>query len=720
VADQGLKYTISATDKSKSVLRGTLGELDKFRSKATSILMAPFRAMTSLKGLGLQTNIRLVQSMVGQLDSFIDRGARMDATQKSFVALTGRSEQASMRLARRLQEQSNGALTLARSMELANRGLSSGMSAGDIGTTFDFISKKAFTTGTRLESALEKVMTGLIRGSTLFLDDFGVLVDGVEQVRRDFDAIHGKNAFDQLTPAAQKAEIVRAAIADMNRQMSAFGVTGKESAFQWARIKSSLKGSLDYLAAAAVKSDAIRGILADASSLVTDIASGLEGKDAGKTLQMLAGGARKVLGAALTDAGRLLIKGAIEYVPKLLHGLFEAAKRFASYLGDLLKTVAQGLVASVKLLLDRTGLVGLTEEQRDEAKKRANAKLPGLPGFGDLGKWLGAGGGKPFAETTGAWADMVDRFKHSGFGKDDMEKQSGAARGNRTFYERRSLERERLGIDRELASLQRRGGGAYSVSEVRHGRDVFARDLQENPELARLSGKDRHARLTNILAEERAARMKQLQERKRLIGEEMVRANQPKAAGAVPMPAPKAIAIDLEAVGQKGGEVLGHWLDVIGNGLASMYKKLFPDRLMLMGAKGLPLEMKSEPAPTTQPAAMHSGSPGEIRAKKASEWPDPTFGIGDRIGAAMSALFGNFTPDFPQVTPPTSREDLMDRYGADAAHPRGGAGDQAIETAATASAESAEHLRVASETMLSSARASSRAAKELTQQVGMI
>ena len=500
--------------------------------------------------------------------------------------------------------------------------------------------------------------------------------------------------------------------------MSAFGVTGKESAFQWARIKSSVKGAVDQLAGAVVKSDAMRGVLTDVSTLVTNITRGLEGKDASKTLAALAGGARKIFGAIFIDVGRLLTKELLQGAKVFGNAILQSLVRVVDYLGQLGGVLIDKLMGNVQLLMDKVPGMGLGKNERLIATVMAGRPLPGLPKVPDLGKLFGDDK-PPFANTAGAWADMIDRFKNSGFGKDDMEKQSDAARRKRTFYERRNLERERLGIDRELASLQRRGDGSYSVSEMRHGRDVFARDLQENPELARLGGKDRRARLMNILAEERAARMKQLQERKRLIGEEMARANQPNIEQAPP----KFPQVDWAAMGgdQKPG----------GRGLMQAIQenisKMFGRQLMLLGGVALPFHMvnsreaQRRGVPTSQPATTQPA--GETPAAKHGgvyESLKTLNDFTDRAINATGALIGTFDPSTTPPGPPASMEDFRHRYGAEARPRGGGRTGQAIEAAATATEESAEHLRVASETMLASAMAGRQAATELMRVVGVI
>lgn len=324
----------------KSVLRG-------FASLATKPITIPikfgFNALAALRDINLGL-VPLVRGVARGVDSIIERGGRLDLVRKSFESLTGRSGAQMQYLARQLVAASNGTLRLGQAMEIANRGLASGLSLSDLRTTLDFISKKAATTGKEASESLDKVVTGLARGSTLFLDDFGILVDGVEGVKRGFDAIKGSGAFDQLGPAAQKAEIVRQAMVEMRQQMSRIGVSGKDVFFSWQGIKNQIGDAVDKLAHAAVKSGAVRDALGSLRSGLGGIARHFEqggsisdilfGKKGGQS-----GGLFGVLKGGLVDLGEAFGRGVLYAVAKGAGGLLQIVGSWAGSIRNAFVTI---------------------------------------------------------------------------------------------------------------------------------------------------------------------------------------------------------------------------------------------------------------------------------------------------------------------------------------------------------------------------------------------
>jgi hypothetical protein len=236
-----MSFTVRVLDETRKGFGSVMKGAAWFTKSMTSALTAPFRAVTSLNMMAGLYNVKAItdgfKAVYDGIDRIATESAKMKVVDASFESMTGRAGKYADSLAKDLKDAALGMITLTRAKEVANRALASGMNVDQLRTAMEFISKKAVTTGIDAGQALQTVITGLSRGSTLFLDDFGVLVDGTDQVKRDYDAIAGSGAFDKLGPAAQKAEIVRAAIADMQRQMGMIGVKGDELAFKLGRIK---------------------------------------------------------------------------------------------------------------------------------------------------------------------------------------------------------------------------------------------------------------------------------------------------------------------------------------------------------------------------------------------------------------------------------------------------------------------------------------------------
>lgn len=312
-AFSGLTFgvTLRSTDQSQGGFRSFLSGFNTVVRTAAKPITVPLQIARG--GLGLLRDINLgLAPVVRGLDDLIERGAGLEVVRKSFESLTGRSGRDAERLAKSIVNAASGTLRMAEAMQIANRALGSGLSLEQLGTAIEFIGKKAITTGKNASEALNTVITGLARGSTLFLDDFGILVDGVDGVRASFDKIKGSGAFDSMGPAAQKAETIRQAIAEMQGQMSKIGVTGGETIFVWQGIKNQVGDAVDKLVLAVAGSKAMRDSLLG----FRDILGGISEHFAkgGGFMEILSGkgasgGLLGLIGGALSDAGSAIGRG---------------------------------------------------------------------------------------------------------------------------------------------------------------------------------------------------------------------------------------------------------------------------------------------------------------------------------------------------------------------------------------------------------------------------
>lgn len=510
MAGEKLQYTVSAKDASSGVLRRVLGQLGSFSTSATRLVSAPFRALTSIRMVGLQASISMLRGLGDQIDSLVERGTRMEVVRKSFEALTGRTGPAAERLARRFQAASQGTLSMVRAMEIANRALASGLSAGDLNTALEFISKKSITTGKDAAAAIDTVITGLSRGSTLFLDDFGVLVDGIEGVARAYNAIHGSDAFENLGPAAQKAETVRAAMEDMRRQIGAIGITGGEAAFAWARIKTSITDSVDKLVGAVARSKAFQSVLKDISDIAGGIARSLSGDDQGQMLSKLWERAKDLLGAVFKDIGELLGTGLLEAIRKIWPRLVDGVKALGEFLWAALKDAAEKFAAhlAIKLepLLKMFGVVVDVEKMRQVANKPgiAGDALKGLRDAFTLDE-----DEKPFGRTREVLGRAAEEFRP--LGKDPLERQAEQAAARLGPRERAMLRVQITQNQARLRMFEILGDKRFRREELLAAEGRFQQDLGSDPALARLSPRERRERIQAIARENRQARVAQLQ-----------------------------------------------------------------------------------------------------------------------------------------------------------------------------------------------------------------
>lgn len=331
MGEMKLSLVLDARDQTGGAIRSAMSNLTGFAKRvATAPIMVPLKIGQGSLALLRDINLGLRPLLAG-LDNLIERGSSLNVIRKSFESLTGVGGTKAEGLARALVEAANGTVRLSEAMQIANRGLASGLSLDQLATAMDFISKKAATTGKNAGEALNTVITGLARGSTLFLDDFGVLMDGIEGVKRSFNEIKGAGAFEQLGPAAQKAEIIRQAIAEMRQQMGRIGVTGKETVFVWQSIKNRLGDAMESLVAAVARSKTLKTALES----VRDVLGRLQTYfDKGGTLGNLLGGLGSVIGAGLQDLAMNLGRGLLAGILNGAAALADAIPKAFDFLRD--------------------------------------------------------------------------------------------------------------------------------------------------------------------------------------------------------------------------------------------------------------------------------------------------------------------------------------------------------------------------------------------------
>jgi hypothetical protein len=418
--DFGLR--ISAEDDTARGLQGALRGISSFGNLAGRALAAPFRVASGALATFRDINLGL-RPLIAGLDRLITQGASIEVQQRAFQNLTGRSAGDAEKLARAAVEASNGTLQLAEAFQVANRGLSAGLDFNDILTAVSFISRQAVATGKDAGAALQTVLTGLSRGSTLFLDDFGVLVDGIEGVKRGFDAIKGKDAFESLSPAAQKAEIIRAAIAEMETKMGRLGITGRESVFIFEGIKNQVGDAVDRLSLAVARSESVRDVLKGVRDITSGIAGHLERGGSFKDLLFgrggQSGGLFGILKGGVIDIGEGIGRGALAGILRgaaaitdLFAGAWDALRMRA---GEFWK---QGVEPHVLDTFDK-----VIERMKAGFQAGGAALLDMLPP--GLRALFGAGGSASVATTQPAgWTETEERKFRDDFARIVNQRQA--------------------------------------------------------------------------------------------------------------------------------------------------------------------------------------------------------------------------------------------------------------------------------------------------------
>ncbi len=362
-------------DDTRAGLRSVFSGISSLARAAAKPITVPFKIAQSGMGFLRDFNLGLRPAIAG-IDHVLTRGAALEVVTKGFETRMKTAGYGTTRLANEIVRAANGTIRLSEAMQIANR-------AGDnidfesLKTAVEFISKKSIATGKNAGEALNTVITGLIRGSTLFLDDFGILVDGVDGVKRTYDAIKGSGAFDHLGPAAQKAETIRQAIGEMRTQLSGLGISGKETIFLYEGIKNKIGDMTDGLFLAVAKSKALKDFLTGTRDVLAgikdhfdkggDFADLFLGKITDKIKGLRSGnGLLNIAGGFLADVGENIGRGILG---GLLKGLAAIPDLFSGMVDWASGLNFDGL---------KTGLKEIKDELVDMGTKVADAMVEGL------------------------------------------------------------------------------------------------------------------------------------------------------------------------------------------------------------------------------------------------------------------------------------------------------------------------------------------------------
>jgi len=386
VSRLNVQMVISARDQSQGAIRSALGGLARFTRVATRPVTMPLQvgtaAIRSLGRLGLAgLGVQSIRQIGGALDGLIEKGARLGVVRQNFEALTGLGGERADLLARVLRDSAHGALSLGRSLEVVNKGLAAGLTRRQLADIFDFGARKGLAIGERPADLIASLVDAIATGKTRMLDDLALLRDGVEGVAAAFDVLHGKGAFEGLSKSQQTAQVAASVVRDMKLQLVGLGVSGRETAFAWMRIKSEMADARDKLAAALVGSRAFRDVLGGVGTILKGLERHFQG---GGTLGQIffgrngAPGLFQVAGAGLRDLGGAVGGG--------------IASAFGTVV-DRLKAIAEDLPNRI-----RAGLGELIDVLR-----RLLAPLD------RFGRWLTGAKAGPPGSDLGGWQEDLAR-----------------------------------------------------------------------------------------------------------------------------------------------------------------------------------------------------------------------------------------------------------------------------------------------------------------------
>lgn len=320
------------------------------------------RSLTSIKGA-----IVTLAGAVG-FGALIKGAADANLTLKAFAGLLRATEDEARGVGRELVGASLGMVSFKQAMQLGNRALASGtLSIKQLRTAMTFISKTAIASGLSVQDSFNKVITGLVRGSTLLLDDFGILVGGVDEVKERFDSLRGAGAFNALGEGAKKAEIIGEAVRQMGERLSRLSAVVKgDLAIQIRQIAANMR-NIAVSAGRFLLTTKLGGIIRQALTFVNRLGSVitlLKPAELGKFFKNLFAAVKptlaligaNLLGMAM-DAGRIIFKSlqviGTQLLNDLLRGLTKGVNAIIATFGlGPVDLTAKGKIKGIEVPLE--------------------------------------------------------------------------------------------------------------------------------------------------------------------------------------------------------------------------------------------------------------------------------------------------------------------------------------------------------------------------------
>lgn len=489
--------TVAATDNTQSAFRRAMSGIQGLARLAAKPIEIPLRVGRA--GLGIMRDVQLgLRPLIAGIEGVLARGSSFSTIEKSFANLSRTVGDDTRQLSGSLVDAANGTLTHARAMEIANRAMAGGINVSkQLPIILDFASKKAVTTGIAFETAVDQMVTGLIRQSPAILDNFGLMQDGMDGVAAAFDSMNGKGAFNALSASSRKAEFMRQAMDEIKSSLARMGVSGREVAFSYAAAKASVSDMVDRLAKAITGSKAVEESLISVATVIRGFSEHFESGGTLKQVFFGKGGKNGLLGIVgsfFEDVADILVGKLEQAATRLMSTFWSAVNEFGTPAVSAAESAAQSNKSKKG---DRPSPFGIIERlQAAFGFWRAGLQDKGQWPFGDGGN--GGAGIYPaaatprgaFPATENALARFDAAFGPRGrdaLGKRRppivMDRQKDAPltdRGlNMRYGERNLLEREIKKIEAQAARDARRMAAEQVREARRQGNDIDQEALEK-------------------------------------------------------------------------------------------------------------------------------------------------------------------------------------------------------------------------------------------------
>ena len=264
---EALTITISAKDAASGIVGRLRQGIGQSMARLKTTIAAPFTAakkvasaaLSSIKAGAVATAAAIGTAFAAV--KFVEIGANLALTEKSFMSLTGTSQQSAQAIAKSLQEASGGGLTLTKTMQRANKLLNQGLDLSSIEKIFDVSNKAAGAFGGSVEAAIQAVGTAIATGRVQSLQSLGLIRNGIKDVTEAYDSMHGEGAFAKLSNQQQKAVQFNAVMGELQGGLQRLGLTGQETALRLDAFTTPLKDALAHIARGVSESQAFASVL---------------------------------------------------------------------------------------------------------------------------------------------------------------------------------------------------------------------------------------------------------------------------------------------------------------------------------------------------------------------------------------------------------------------------------------------------------------------------
>lgn len=467
-------------------------------SGLTAAIRRPLALVTSLR-----TAIGGVLVGVG-LDRLITQSTQLTVNQAALANQLGVSEQQVGRYISRVNDATLGLADFATASEVSNRALLAGIPPERVAELTRYAAVLASARGEADEfaSQLPQLFKQLASGETGELKEFGVFID--------------PKALDGLSLADRRIRVLDLSLDQLRRNAEAVGISGEETAFQYAAISGNIGDAVRSLGVMLTTATATQNVIRNLAELTGNIATGLredDGASIGKALLVSVAELGPVLIQTITGAiGKAALSGGA-FLLRTLAGLdYSGIAR--SIVAEIGSAIAQAVPALASLLdldgLNVGGGIGGIARRGADALDRGAAGIEPTAALRQFGRdQLERFGPRPATDDAGNTSGLLAGPRDLGrIDRDDVLQARRNVRSRE--FRRQAFEdsRARLAEDPELARQTSQPGSAGR--RARRAVDRLARQLAaEQIEFERLIaniGRGDRLRLTELADLQQAIR----------------------------------------------------------------------------------------------------------------------------------------------------------------------------------------------------------------------